>query len=96
MRITYTTDFSLLTDVIEGRRVSLLPSLFFSIGMCSGDFHPVLVIEGQYFLPTLCIFVTLFNYVSMLDRLTVDFTREMNSILNYSPVLETQWVWPLL
>ena len=39
--------FSLLTDVIECRLVSLLPSLFFSIGTCLGDFHPTLVIEGK-------------------------------------------------
>ena len=41
--------FLLLTDVIEGMRVSLLRSLVFSTGTCSGDFHPALVIEGKTF-----------------------------------------------
>ena len=51
------SSFSLLTDTIEGRHVSLLPCLLASLGTCSGDFHPTIVIEGKTFfmfiLPTL-------------------------------------------
>lgn len=39
--------FRLLIDVIDGMFVSLLPSMVFSRGMRSSDFHPKLVIESN-------------------------------------------------
>lgn len=39
--------FSLLTGIMEGRRVSLLPPLIFSTD--TGDFQPTLVMEGKIF-----------------------------------------------